>query len=309
MPLATDLTILQNVKYWAQGNGVSDVWATNSDTMIGIYISQASRAVLSKISRPSLLYTAASETLNGTGGSRIVLKNYPVLSITQLAIGSILVPARPSLVLAAGQGIAGTSPCGVTGYVLEPWDGDPPGRPQALEVVGYRYTRGQLNINVTYNAGYATLLEPATVPQAGPYTVAPLQLQGRWAGDIGIAYANGGAAFTSVGPGGTPTTAGQYAPPANYPASVASPSAAWVPQYTFSAADAGKAVVVSYSWTPADLEYAVNKWVGEWLSYKGRIGQKSKILPQGQGTATFDLSSMPPDVKDICQQYVRQLPL
>ena len=75
--------------------------------------------------------------------------------------------------------------------------------------------------------------EAATVPAASPYTVAPAN-SATLADDLGLIYAATGLPFTKVA---SAPTAGQY----TFAAGV----------YTLSAADSGKAILVSYTYTIA----------------------------------------------------------
>lgn len=304
MPQPSDLTTLNAVKLWCQGNGVDPAWtSTASDAQLGGYITAASRAVLTHMHRPNILSRTVNELRDGTRTGSLILREYPVTAITQLAVGNIIVPVRPPLVGPGSTALTTQSPSGPVGYVLDPWDGAPPGHPQALKVDSYLYNRGQLNVAITYTAGYAILGELVAVP-ISPFQVVPAQPYGRYAADIGVTYANG-TALTKVA-SGTPGT-GQYIAPVALPATLSAPMPA--PFYLFAAGDVGVQVLISYSYAPYDLEHAVTKWIGEWWSYRLRIGEKSKALPGGQGTATFDLSEMPDDVKLMVKSYRRMVPI
>jgi hypothetical protein len=74
--------------------------------------------------------------------------------------------------------------------------------------------------------------------------------------------------------------------------------------YTFSAADAGAAVALTYGYVPADLCFAAMDWVAELYSYRGRIGQQSKSLG-GQETMSFIVKDVPAMVASALQPYRR----
>lgn len=314
MPQASDLTTLQGVKMWAFGDGSNSPWPQSGaglaslDIQLGALITAASRAALSLLQRPNILYRTVNEMRDGTSTPWLLLREWPVSSIQTLFIGNIAVPARPNLTASSA---VSTSPYGPAGYVLEPWDGNPPGKPQKLSCDGFRYHGGNFNVSISYSAGYAVIGEAATPVAAGtapnpavPYVI-PAQPWGRWAADISVSYA-GGAALTRIPAGGTPTV-GQYIAP-SYPASLQAP-VTFPAFYTFNAADVGANLLISYSATPWDLDQAVAKWVGEWMAYRTRRGEKSKALPSGGGTATFDLSAMPEDVKMMLNFYRKAIPL
>lgn len=298
--LPNDLTTLWSVKNWVYGNSTDNTWPKSADAAIQAWVSMASRAILACLQRPILLPRAVTETRSGVGGCRLMLREFPVLSITSLQIGVVAIPPRPPL-SATAQVTALNFPG--TGYTLETWPGDPapPGAPQQISVSGFEFTRGLDNIIINYQSGYAVRNEAATVPTGGG-NVAPAMLYGRWGSDLGVSYANGTplTAVTSA------PSVGQYVAPTAFPSD---PSAVPSWNYQFAAADAGAAVVLNYGYCPSDIEYCCTKWVGEWAAYRTRPGQKSVAQPGGMGTAAFDLSDMPADVKAILQPYRRLIPV
>jgi hypothetical protein len=90
------------------------------------------------------------ERLDGNDKTRLFLRHYPVLQVITLLIDTVGMPSAK-------------------GYLLEAWDGLPPGRPQALDVFRTFYRNGRQNIVVDYSAGYAVQSEAASVPASpGP---------------------------------------------------------------------------------------------------------------------------------------------
>ncbi|MFZ1923484.1 MAG: hypothetical protein WAU57_17820, partial [Xanthobacteraceae bacterium] len=171
------------------------------------------------------------------------------------------------------------------GYLLETWDGLPPGRPQALDLFDERFRPGRQNVMVSYSAGYAVSGEAATVPAApGPYNVAVAAPFGPWAGDCGVTYA-GGTALTAVA--GTPG-AGQY----NVSAGV----------YSFAAADAGAAVLLTYGFIPAAINNACIEWVAERYRYRTRVGQSAQTVA-GQMTSSYSLKDIPDFIRASLDPY------
>jgi len=288
-----DLTLLQNVKDWIYGNSASSPSPVVDDAILRRLITQASQFVLSQLQRQTLFYHSITELRSGVGTPSMTLREFPVLSISQVMVGNQLIPPRPPLSGSATPVItfSGAQP----GWSFEPWNGYPPGRPQAVTLSSYRYPRDFNNIQFNYTAGYVVQGEVQTIPAAAPYTIQPLMPMGAWAGDVGVSYV-GGVALVPVT---SAPTAGQYVPPTDPNDN---------PVYTFAAADAGRPVALSYSFAPADLSYAVCKWVGEAFTYKSRIGLKSKILAQHE-TMTYQLTAMPDDVKLILNPYKNQLPI
>jgi len=296
-----DLATLTGVKSWIFGNSQDNNWPTTGDQQAAAFITAASRAILSYLGRGTILPHTITETRSGVGGSRMMLKDYPVLYVNTLQIGTQSIPKRPPLSGSGSTQVVSTFPGGPIGWALDPvWDGSPPGRSTILGVEGFEFERGLSNIVVNYRAGYAVYNEAAVIP--GPTNKVECQNPfGRWVSDEGVQFADG-TALTAVT---KDPAAGQYVPPAFNPASPDMPS--W--SYTFNAADQGKAVLLAYGFCPSDLEYCCTKWVGEWWAYKARPGERSRAMPMGAGTATFDLSAMPEDVKLILQPFKRMVSL
>lgn len=265
MAASNQLTTLANAKSWL---GVS---TTNDDALLTRLIGSASRFILSYLERPSLFQTSYTDIYDGVGNRVQMLRNWPVISVSSLLIGGQTITAAPSI---TGPGC---------GYVLEPSSGQPPGRPQALTLRGYEFWRGYSNVQAVYSAGYIVQKEAQTVPGT-PFQVTVNAPYGNWAVDQGVTYANGvGLALVSSGP-----TTGQY--------SVANGV------YAFSAGDANVAVLISYSYIPADIEQACIEMVGERYNYKSRIGVVSKSLG-GQETMTYSQKDMSAFVSSMLVPY------
>jgi hypothetical protein len=280
MAAPSDLTTLANVKAWLSGNPAI---GGQDDALLGRLITAASRFILATLQRPIILPHAVTESYDGDGSTRMTLAQWPVTSVAALAIDGNTVPASNPAPTASG-------------YLLEAWDGSPPGRPQTLYLVGYGFsnfalgqgfTRAYQNVQVTYTAGYQVTNEAAAVPaNPGPYTIAVAAPYGNWCQDAGVRYAAGGALTPVTGA----PAAGQYA------------AAAGV--YTFSSADAGRAVLISYGFTPADLEQAAIELVGERYRHKGRIGMASESQG-GHVSTAFTQKDMHPFVAALIEPYRR----
>lgn len=119
---------------------------------------------------------------------------------------------------------------------------------------------------------------------AGPYALNVTAPFGPWASDYGVSYGNG-TPLVAVAAG---ATAGQYS------------SAAGL--YSFAAADAGAAVLVSYGYIPAAINNACIEWVAERYRYRTRIGQNAQTV-QGQQTASYSLKDMPDFVRVSLDPY------
>lgn len=274
-----NFTSLLKFKSWYDFKG-----SAADDQLINDLIQQSSMDLLAYLARKSLLKSTYTEYSDGTGGGRILLRQWPVLSVTLLTDTGTTIPAT-----SYAPNTSPPSPPGY-GYFLDPWDGTPPGSPQYLTAIGANFRRGRRNICATYVAGFLAQAEPATVPAKSPFTVKAMQQFGLWSQDEGVTNSSTGAALTKVT--GVPTT-GQYAVNEGV--------------YTFAAADTGNAVLLNYDYVPATLERACREMVGERYAYRPRIGQKSQSF-QGNVTATYDNSGLTDFVKNMVQPYKRMTP-
>lgn len=175
-----------------------------------------------------------------------------------------------------GQPAPMTNILSQTGVRVVAGEGPPPGAPQLLAYENGIFPRGRRNVVVTYRAGYQVTDEPAVVPTAPPYTCSVLAPFGSFACDVGVAGAQG--SYTATGG-----------------------------LYTFTAADAGAAVRISYGYVPADLEQAAIEWAADRYMARTRIGQASKTLG-GQETVSFIVKPMPDVVARLLQPYRRVAP-
>ena len=270
---ASDLAALADVKTWLSG---SSGIGSSDDALLARLITDVSGAITAYLGRPSLTPRVFVERRDGDGKTRLYLRRYPALAISSLVIDNRAVTAAP----APAAGAACTN-----GYLLEPWDGLPPGRPQALDLFGAVYRPGRQNVVVSYSAGYAVSGETATVPAGpGPYSVSAAAPFGPWASDSGVVYV-GGAALTAVS--GSPGQ-GQY----NVSAGV----------YSFAAADAGAAVLVSYGFISAAINNACIEWVAERYRYRTRVGQSAQTV-SGQMTSSYSLKDMPDFIRASLDPY------
>ncbi len=266
MSTLNTLTSLSRVRSWA------GVVTTNDDATLTALISEVSRFILNYLGRPSLFDKSHVETLDGAGQSSIMLRYWPVTMISSLMIGS--------------SGISAALDGSGNGFVLDAWDGMSGGTPQRLALRGYRFSRGVSNVKVSYNAGYKIANELQTIPAGGNYSITVNAPHGNWGADIGITYSNG----TTLQLVANSPAQGQYMVNAGL--------------YSFSVADAGQNVLLSYSYIPADIEHACVALVAERYRYRSRIGETSKSLG-GQETVSFTQKDMPEFVRTLLQPYRR----
>jgi hypothetical protein len=266
-----DLTNLAALKAWL---GLPPAPGPNDATLTAL-VTATSRSIYAALSRPSLLPFSYSETID-LETNRVTLRHWPVLQVTLVRWRGIAVPPDENANLEAS-----------VGYALEPDDGIPPGRPQALDLFGRHYPSGRQTLVVSYSAGYAIQNEVQAVPAAAPLQLSAFSPYGLWASDLGVTYASTGAplAVVSASPG-----AGQYAVNAG--------------TYGFSAADAGQSVSISYGYVPQDIAQAALELAAERFRAADHIGLKSKSIG-GQETIAYDTSAMSAPIQAMLQPYKR----
>lgn len=260
------LTSIERVRDWV------GVTTANDDLLLTRMVDEMSRFILNYLQRPTMFQYIFSDIYDGMGHRTQVLRNWPVQSVALVMVDNIIVPSASGTFL--------------SGFILEPWDGFPPGRPQSVSLRGYEFCRGRSNINIVYTTGFIVNNEPQTVPASGNHSIAVNAPHGRFGADQGVVYANG---IPLVNVAGSPVQ-GQYTINNG--------------MYYFSAADSGINVQISYSYIPADIEHACMEMVGERYRYKNRIGEISKSLG-GQETISFSQKDMPDFVRALLQPYRR----
>lgn len=132
---AQDLTSVANLKSW------SSLVSTADDALLARLITAVSSFFASYCGR--VFQSAAySEVRDGTGGAKLVLRQYPVTAVASLAVDGQTIGMRPKV--------------GQPGYVISP--------PRTLALAGYTFTSDVQNVEVSYTAGFATT--PADLEQA-----------------------------------------------------------------------------------------------------------------------------------------------
>jgi hypothetical protein len=266
-----DLTTLAALKAWL---GLPSAAGPNDATLSAL-VTAASRAIYSNLSRPGLLPQSYTETLD-LDTRRVYLRQWPVLQVNSVLWRGIVVPPDQNADLDAS-----------VGYALQPGDAAPPGRPQAIDLFGDCYRPGRQALVVSYRAGYAVQGEAQIVPSSGPFQITALAPYGPWSTDLGVVYAATGAALAPVAAAPGP---GQYAVSAGL--------------YSFSAADAGQAVTLSYGYVPQDLAQAALEMAAVRFRAAEHIGLKSKSVG-GQETIAYDTSAIPAPILAMLQPYKR----
>lgn len=266
----------QNLTTVARFNSWYNFPAGSADLpLIGSLIQSTSQDIMAYLARKTLLRTTFTEYYNGTGGASLLLRQWPVIEIATVNISGVptYAAAPPS-----------------NGFFTPPWDGFPPGEPGYVYLTGGAFVQGVQNVNVTYDAGYAVEDEAGTIPSTGAPQITTSQTFGMWAQDDGVVSA-AGTVYTKVT---SAPAAGEY-------------SVDQQGVYTFNSANAGTAVLISYSYVPNTLVNCCNMMVSEQYSYRQRIGQTSQSV-QGVTTISFDNRIKTLAIDSKLQPFRRMVP-
>lgn len=274
-----DLTTVDNFKSWYnfQGNAADE-------RLIAQLIARRSDDIRAYLDRPTLLKHTFTEYRNGTGGSAIMLRQWPVIAVNTLTVDGVTISP-------------GTPPA--SGYTVDVDDGFPPGRQSVLRLNGACYggafgsgfNKGNNNVVINYDAGYFVKDEAQTVPSATPYKVTAAQNFGSWVKDEGVKDTNG-TVYTYT-TSATPSS-GQYTVNNGV--------------YVFNSAQAGVSMLISYDYVPNTIESACLEAVAERYSYRQHIGQKSHSAG-GQVTTSYDNKGLTDFVREMIQPYKRMVPM
>jgi len=241
------------------------VSTTNDDALLSRLITASSQYIQSWLNR-TFAVASQTEVRNGTGTQTMMFGDYPVVSVQSVVVNGTNVPA-------SSDGIS-------AGYVFDA---------KTIYLIGYVFPMGMQNVKITYTHGYQRTAEASSIPSAPVYAVPVSSLQFPWASDVGIAFAAGGS-LAKVS--GTPS-ASQY--------SISQVSGDWT--YTFAAADAGKAIAITYAYTPQEIEQACIEIVSLRYRERSRIGENSKSI--GGETVSYTVKDFPDSVKTILNNYRR----
>ena len=270
---SSDLTTLVDVKTWLN---ISD---TKSDALLARLITSISGQILSVLNRSSINYSSKVETRNGNGNTNLLLRDWPVIAVSQLTIDNDIIP----------QAVPVNGSLIPAGWVLSIWSGAPPGIPQVLSLRGYYYRQGVRNVSVSYTSGYYINGETTTIITGGIYTA--LQQYGYWSIDSGVVFSDTNIALIAIA-SGTPTI-GHYTVSGGV--------------YQFALADVGRPLKISYNYIPFGIEQAAMEAVSERFKARDRIGARSKSLG-GQETVTYDSSGLSATVMSMLNPWISVIP-
>jgi len=273
--MADRLTSLAAVKDWL------GLETDSSDTELTRLIEAGSAYAYGFMNRGPFGAHEVIETSRGNGKDTMLLREWPVISITSLGI-------QGSEVKAASVGNFGLAS---NGYQIS--DFSQPNSPQSLNLFGTCFFY-KSQVQVIYRAGYEAteeyVIETKTVDSTESVVGITPGSSGFWLVDFGVLI--DGVAATKVA--SDPAT-GEY-------------SVDGWGEYTFSIDDKDKTASISYGYVPWDISQAVCELVGETFRYKQRIGVKSKSLA-GQETVSYFDSVMTPTVSGTLNLYQNVVPM
>ena len=315
LPNAIDLTTVQAVKDWVGGFSPSN---NSDDGNIQSCITSASNYWLWRTGMgnadgsfptvsPFVQPVAYSEVYDGDGSNRQFTRVRPIQSVQSVKVFRSVILQSPDGV-SPGWVIDGTKKCvTIVGYNGRNFAGRGPygvfqnsfgGLFPTFSGFGgeFSFAQGVQNVAISYVAGFPTMQvvnELQTIPASAPFTITAKQ--GPWVENTSVVFFVGGATLTPVvlSPAG-----GQY-------------FLLGGGQYLFSAADAGKQVLLSYqlAGTPPDIQDKVRQQVAVNYKRKEWIDHQSISMGQNAGSTTFRSWKIPPEVEECIQNYMRRAPI
>lgn len=240
----------------------------NQDAVIAALIPRESALVEQWTGRQFPFVSNVNKRLNGSGSTRLVLPDNPILSVSALSILGTTVDASPDAVQ--------------SGFIFDD---------TCLYLIGGslwgdRFPRGNQNVQCSWIAGYETT-ETAYVPTGNVPTLTPTT--GGTATSVARVYDNTSAVMLTQ-TGNSPTT-GQF----SFAAGV----------FTFNAAQYNHSVTMDYYYVPAPVEQAVIEMVGLDLQQRSNIGINSKNL--ATETVTYEKKGMTDSAREMLQPYRRMV--
>ena len=146
-----DLCVLADLKAWL------NIQTSSEDTLLQNLITRGSLQMLRWMNRDHIIATSYTENRDGSDALFILPRNFPLISVSSVMIDNIAIPAAASQVAA--------------GFVFDARKIMLRGGSSAFYSVGpyssqyqYRFTRGFQNVQLVYQAGYASV--PADLQQA-----------------------------------------------------------------------------------------------------------------------------------------------
>jgi hypothetical protein len=242
-----------------------------TDAMLGMFIRSQSATIMACLERGSFISQKYTDIFDGQDSTFRFPRFWPVTSVSKVSVDNMVVPKMQIQDIASSTYLPPSA-----GWVTDPWNGIPPGRHQSVQLNSFGFRRGNLNCRIDYTAGYLQS-EPHTPDNSGlTYTLQ--QPYGIWLADNGVTYADTG----------DPLSITTVSPPVLISTYCLDPTV--LGGYQFSPADAGRPLIINYSYCPYGVEQATWEMVA--VSYNRRMhpGQRSRSLA-AQESVTYDSSA------------------
>lgn len=247
------------------------ITTSNQDALIAQLIPRESALVERWTGRTFPTVTNASKRLNGTGTTRLVLPDNPIISVSALSIYGSAIAASPDGIQ-AGYLFDDTCLYLVGGVGGIGWGDRFPTQPQSVVC--------------SWTGGYQTS-ETDFVPTGNAPTITPTT-GGTAASVVSVMDDTLGIVMTQVG---AAPLANQY----TFSAGV----------FTFNSAQYNHAVTMTYGYIPAAVEQAVIEMVGLDLQQRNNIGITSKSLA-GE-TIAYEKKGISDSAKEMLMPYRRMV--
>jgi hypothetical protein len=151
LPTPDDLCVLADLKAWL------NIQTTAEDALLQNLITRGSLQMLRWMSRDHIVATSYTENRDGNDALFILPRNFPLIAVTTVMVNGVSIPASTDQVS--------------SGFVFDSRKIMLRGGSTAFYSLGpyssqysYRFTRGFQNVQLVYQAGYATV--PADLQQA-----------------------------------------------------------------------------------------------------------------------------------------------
>jgi hypothetical protein len=228
------------------------------------------------LERGSFISQKYSDIFDGQNNTFRFTRFWPVTNVSNVTVDNMQIPmVQTQTPLPVGASAPTYLPPSA-GWIMDPWNGIPPGRHQSVQLNSFGFRRGNLNCRIDYTAGYLQSETHTPDNTGSTYTVE--MPYGVWIADNGVQYADTRVPLvpTTVTP---PTVVGTY---------YLDPTV--LGGYQFAPADVGHSVIINYSYCPYGVEQATWELVA--LSYNRRMhpGQRSRSLA-AQESVTYDALS------------------
>lgn len=197
-PSAMDLTTVEDVKSWIPGLAAT----TQDDDLIQFCITAWGFEFLRRTGRGDMGINDSASPFNevvnydefydGTGTSRLMVRNRPIVSVTALLINGLAISPSPAFSV-QGYVIDGTKRSislrpGLLGWGSGQWQSWQAGAYHKFN--GLNFIRGAQNIELQYSAGYAET--PLDIVQASNIVVAQNYKRRSWVDEASRSIAGGG---------------------------------------------------------------------------------------------------------------------